>query len=52
MNLFVLFATEFDLRILALAKPENNAIFIPWMKYFEIYVTWFHKNLGRPKPQA
>lgn len=51
-NLLVLFATEIDLRILALAKSGNDKIFPLWMEYFDIYVTWFHKNLGRPKPQA
>ena len=51
-NLLVLFATEIDLRILAQANSGNDKIFPLWMEYFEIYVTWFHKNLGRPKPQA
>jgi hypothetical protein len=52
MDLLVIYATDLDLRILAMAQAGKDDIFAPWMEYFEIYVTWFHKNLGRPKPQA
>lgn len=52
MNIFISYATELDLRILGLAKRENEHLFNLWIEYFDIYVTWFHKNLGRPKPQA
>lgn len=50
MDLLVIYATDLDLHILEMAHPGKDDIFKSWMEYFEIYVTWFHKNLGRPKP--
>lgn len=52
MDLLVIYATELDLRILEMAQAGRDDIFPLWIEYFDIYVTWFHKNLGRPKPQA
>lgn len=49
MNLLVIYATEIDLRILSMAKPENNHFFKPWLEYFENYVHWFLKNFNSKK---
>lgn len=49
MNLLVIYATEIDLRILRMAKPENNDLFPLWIQYFENYVHWFLKNFNSKK---
>ena len=43
IDLLVIFTTEMDIRILRLAKPENDVIFQSWIEYFENYVYWFLK---------
>lgn len=44
LNLHVIFATEFDIRLISLALKRDDSFFKEWIHFFEIYVKWFSKN--------